>query len=488
MKKVIKISLGNIAFTIEEDSFLLLKGYLDELKDYYGNDSNAKEIVDGIEERMAELLLEKLPAGEVVTSKEVNEIIAVLGRPESFESDDYREENRNYGVKNIQRKLYRDPVNKVLGGVLAGLAAYFKLDIILVRIIYIVLAFGLTFAGFHNGAGFGFWVFAYILMWIIIPEAKSLEQRYAMSGEPLDYRTIAQKEKSNNYSKNGGGVSNMINRFFSIVGRIILVFVSFILIAISLGGLLVTSMMFFGIEIINGFVPIDVLNYLDLSIFNSLIYKVLLILVTMLPFIGMLYGGISILFKIKSPKFRPGLIIFLLWVVSLISISVLSLKSSRTYWSEASDQQVVNISKGVDTLYVKLESQSELSKKRFIFDAGKRHYALFWLTDKNLVIMPNIEIREIDDLDSARVIVKTYARASNYIQAMETIESYDSNIRVLDSLLIVKAQEYSNDNKWDGIFRRITIEKPKDMEVVVEKPFRHTFKKRVKSNFQIDLD
>ncbi len=484
MKKVIKISLGNIAFTIEEDSFLLLKGYLDELKDYYGNDSNAKEIVDGIEERMAELLLEKLPAGEVVTVKEINEIISVLGRPESFEGEDYKEQTRSMGVKNLPRKLYRDPINKVLGGVLSGFAAYFKLDIILVRIIFIVLAFGLSVFGLHNGAGFGFWFVAYILMWIIIPEAKSLEQKYAMSGEILDYKTIGQKESF--VAKKESGLSNIINRFFSVIARVIIIIISFVLIAIALGGLIASSMLFFGIEIFSGFVPIDILGYLDLSIFGSAIYKILLILVVMLPFIGMLYGGICMLFKIKSPKFKPGLIIFLLWILSLISISVLTVKSSRSYWSEASSDLVINVPKSLDTLFINLESETEISKKRFIYDAGKKHYSLFWLTDNNLVLMPNIKIWDVEGLDSARVIVNTYARSSNYFQAMETIEQYGSNVRLKDSILIIKAQEYSKSNKWDGVFRSIIIEKPKDLEVMVNSPIRHSFNKRVKSNFNLD--
>ncbi|MDD4292996.1 MAG: PspC family transcriptional regulator, partial [Bacteroidales bacterium] len=82
MKKVVKVSIGNIAFTIEEDGYLVLKGYLEELNDHYRAKQNGNEIIEGIEERMSELFIEKAGKDAMVTLPVVKEVIGILGRPD----------------------------------------------------------------------------------------------------------------------------------------------------------------------------------------------------------------------------------------------------------------------------------------------------------------------------------------------------------------------------------------------------------------------
>ncbi len=83
MKKVEKVSIGRYAFTLYEEAYYKASEYLDELSNYYSNREGGNEVMEGIEERMAELLLEKCGPGGIVSVEMISEVISILGRPES---------------------------------------------------------------------------------------------------------------------------------------------------------------------------------------------------------------------------------------------------------------------------------------------------------------------------------------------------------------------------------------------------------------------
>ena len=198
MKKVVKVSIGKIAFTVEEDGYLILKGYIEELNDHYREIQNGSEIVEGIEERIAELFLDKSGRSSVITSVIVNEVIMVLGRPEIIDEESNATNFRRGGVSasgRAEKRLYRDPDNKMIGGVCSGLAAYFNVDTAIVRIITLVLLFFswvpfmlIPFTGVHSVGSLVF--LAYIIMWIAIPEARTVHQKFAMRGEKPELSNI----------------------------------------------------------------------------------------------------------------------------------------------------------------------------------------------------------------------------------------------------------------------------------------------------------
>ena len=185
MKKVVKVSIGNIAFTIEEDGYLVLKGYLEELNDHYRAKQNGNEIIEGIEERMSELFIEKAGKDAMVTLPVVKEVIGILGRPDDIDQE-ADSATGSYSSASAQqssapKRVYRDPDHKMIGGVCSGLASYFNIDIAIVRIIFLVLLFfsaipHLIIPPFVNLHFFGgsFITIVYIILWIAIPEAKTM--------------------------------------------------------------------------------------------------------------------------------------------------------------------------------------------------------------------------------------------------------------------------------------------------------------------------
>ena len=146
MKKTLTVNLGGTVYHIDDDAYRLLDDYLANLKHFFRKQEGAEEIVNDIEIRIAELFAEKVSAGkQVITIADVEEIIARVGKPEDFgvsddESEPHKKEQtassgQGYTRTTTARRLFRDPDNKLLGGVASGLAAYFDWDITLVRIL-----------------------------------------------------------------------------------------------------------------------------------------------------------------------------------------------------------------------------------------------------------------------------------------------------------------------------------------------------------------
>jgi phage shock protein PspC (stress-responsive transcriptional regulator) len=176
MKKVININFQGRVVPIEETAYDILKQYVEALRRFFANEEGKEEIINDIESRIAELFAETLKKGSTcITDVDVNNIIASMGRPEDFESEEENVKSQLGGEQKKQeqsyqqttnqqsfnsgepRKLYRDENHKVLGGVCSGIANYFGIDRIIIRILAIV-TFGVVFL-------------PYLIVWIAVPSS-----------------------------------------------------------------------------------------------------------------------------------------------------------------------------------------------------------------------------------------------------------------------------------------------------------------------------
>ena len=183
------ISLGGLLFHVELPAFEQLTAYLAELKEVLAGTEGADEIVQEVEHRLAELFQQALnEVNRAVTLDDVTRACTQLGDPSEFQEEDtvqgdgaYRQKGKagsNDNGKN-QRRLFRDPDDNVFGGVAAGLAHRFDLDPVIVRAIFFVL-------GIFSGTGILF----YLLLWAIIPKARTAADRLAMKGAPVTVESI----------------------------------------------------------------------------------------------------------------------------------------------------------------------------------------------------------------------------------------------------------------------------------------------------------
>lgn len=187
MKKTLTVNLGGCVYNIDDDAYCLLDNYLCNLKLHFKKEESAEEIVDDIERRMSELFAEKLNDGrEVITLAEVEEVIACMGKPEEMEGNESESDKSSVyetyaePTVEIKKRLYRNPDDKILGGVVSGMAAYMGWDVTLLRLLLIVI---LVF-------GYGTLIPIYIVCWLIIPEARTAAQKLSMRGEAVTVESI----------------------------------------------------------------------------------------------------------------------------------------------------------------------------------------------------------------------------------------------------------------------------------------------------------
>lgn len=172
MKKAFAATIGGIVFQIDEDAYLKLENYFRQIENGYANKSEGKEIADDLERRMAELF-DKKTNGRTrsVSMEDVVWALSILGRPEDLGASQSKESNWQPHYQRGIKRLYRDPENKVFGGVCGGLGIYFDIDPVLLRVIFAILLI----------AGFGF--LFYLILWIVVPAAKTITQRMEMYGD-----------------------------------------------------------------------------------------------------------------------------------------------------------------------------------------------------------------------------------------------------------------------------------------------------------------
>lgn len=138
--------------------------------------------------RVCELLTAKqINPNQVVSVKDVDEVIAVMGQPEDYiiEDDNSSQQNFNqesYSSTSKSRKLYRDTDGGMIGGVLAGLGHYFGIDKVWLRVIVLLLVFA-----------FGTGILAYLILWVVMPEARTTSEKLEMHGEPVNISNIEKK-------------------------------------------------------------------------------------------------------------------------------------------------------------------------------------------------------------------------------------------------------------------------------------------------------
>lgn len=184
MKITLSINLGGYSFNIDEDAYSELKRYLRNLEIHFAEEESSAEILSDIESRMAELFRAKLTSyKQVITIEDVNNAISVLGAPEDISNNESTSARDKFSTPGYHR-MYRDPDHRMIGGVCAGMGAYWNMDPWIVRLIFVVV----TMLG-------GLGLLVYLILYIVLPEAKTTAQKIEMKGEPVNIHNIKDSVK-----------------------------------------------------------------------------------------------------------------------------------------------------------------------------------------------------------------------------------------------------------------------------------------------------
>ena len=169
MKKTVNVAIGGCSFIIDEDAYNVMSEYLENFKGALDSSSASNDVMDELETRIADLLKQKMAGREVVNLKMVEEIIGQVGYPEGYKEVN----NTNNENMSAPKRLFRDPDDKKIGGVCSGLSLFLGIDVVFIRIIFLI---ALLFVGG------GFW--AYVIFWIVAPEARTAVEKCEMRGLP----------------------------------------------------------------------------------------------------------------------------------------------------------------------------------------------------------------------------------------------------------------------------------------------------------------
>jgi phage shock protein PspC (stress-responsive transcriptional regulator) len=184
MKITMSVNLGGYSFNIDEDAYSELKRYLHSLEVHFAGEESSSEILSDIESRMAELFRTKLTTyKQVITIDDVKNVVSVLGAPEDITDGEATSAKDKFSTPGYHR-MYRDPDHRIIGGVCSGMGAYWNVDPMILRILFIVA----TVMGGLGGI-------VYLILYIVLPEARTTAQKIEMKGEPVNIHNIKDSVK-----------------------------------------------------------------------------------------------------------------------------------------------------------------------------------------------------------------------------------------------------------------------------------------------------
>ncbi|MFW5888507.1 MAG: GIN domain-containing protein [Patescibacteria group bacterium] len=214
MNKTISITLNGMIFHIEEDGYEKLNNYLDSIKQHFSEVEGRDEIIGDIESNIADKFSSKISSKKkVITTKDVKEIIEIMGSVQDIAEEAENTSSEEGGSQEVAKRLYRDPDNAVLAGVCSGLGAYFNIDPVIFRVLFVI-----------SFLFYGTSVLAYIVLWIAMPKAETNAQKLEMKGDSVTLKKIEENFKNKvadpeTKAKLRSAPLNIINGLFEVFGN-----------------------------------------------------------------------------------------------------------------------------------------------------------------------------------------------------------------------------------------------------------------------------
>ena len=355
MNKTIIININSIVFHIEEDAYDTLRSYMIDIKKHFGNSAESKEILEDIENRIAEMFSERIQTGrkEVINLEDVHQVIDQMGRVSDFEGNEettFEEEQgytpreaQNSPIESFGKKLMRDPDDKIFGGVCSGLAHYFAIEPIWIRLL-LVLFFLL------GGSG----VLVYFILWIVMPMAETRADKMAMRGEKPNLQNFKKnfdeevKGFSDTFSATGERIGNgartagnVLGGCLGLIGKMI-AWLMLIFAGLNIFGALIVyvfhMMNIFGLENPIYFPPLK-----GLAANDAIIALTFGFLAIAIPFFALFLWLTRILFKTDKVNSYLSLTMFAAWLVSIIGIIYYCIAASQDF----REKSTINVRKNI---------------------------------------------------------------------------------------------------------------------------------------------
>ena len=484
MNKTININLGGTFFHIDEIAYQKLKNYLDAIRRSLSDDPKGRdEIITDIETRIGELLSEKVKdVRQVINENDIEEVMEIMGKPEDYMVDDeiFNDDTYRTYDRRKTKKLYRDADDKFLGGVSSGIAHYFNVDVIWIRIAWLVAAFG-----------FGFGFIVYPILWILLPQANTTAEKLEMEGEEVNISNIEKrikdelsdatervksglqdatdKVKNADYKKYKdkakSGSQDMVDtlgKLFVTIFMIIGKFIGVLLIIVSVSTILALLIGLFTIGSLD-FIQDDWF-YQNTMVYNNSglpiwIISVLTFVLVGIPFFFLFSLGLRILSNnVKSIGKIAKLSLLGIWLVALLLAIFFGTQQAlqSAYDGTVTKNQEITVVTN-DTLNIKLVDDKKLSPNSIL----KRRWGYNIVVDDNnqeKIYSNNIRLN-IHASDDESVYVKTSKRSQGKSRsgARDNAELIDYNYELL-----------SKELRLDGYFLTAVKNKFREQKIYID--------------------
>ena len=475
MKKTFTINISGSIFHIDDDAFEKLQRYLQMLNRHFGTALEGQEILQDIEARIAELLIERTANKvEVVTDVLVDEVIARMGKAEDFIEASDQEPSREKqeqgappsGDPLTRRRLYRDGDNRVLGGVCSGLGAYFNIDRVILRVIFFLIFF---LIGPFN-------ILLYLILWIAVPKAKTTAQRLEMRGKEPTISNIEKsireevKEVGESYNKfmnspdYDRGTTRM-NRFGDVAGsslrvalRVVVLLFGAVLIIIGIASLIgfITTMVM-GHSFLHGGMwkfgwDSDINMYSLVNHFVSpsayTISLISIVLLVGIPILVLLFIGTKLMFRYKTNNRVIGMGTFALWLLALITLIIVGVNQAGNFSRQTSQTLTQKVEcNNCKTIY--LDVNEDLYESLIDHDINFDRMKVAVVKGKEKLLgHPYFNI-EKSTTGEFILQIKKSSRGSNTEDAQKNVEQITYNFAQKDSTLQLDPYYLLKDDaKW----------------------------------------
>lgn len=524
MNKTVNINLAGIFFHIDEDAYLKLSRYLEAIKRSFTDSQGRSEIIADIEARIAELFAERIQnEKQVVGVKLVDEVITIMGQPEDYLVDDEifdDEPKQQYKQKsNTSRRLFRDTDNSYVGGVSAGLGHYFGIDALWIRLLWVLLIFG---------AGTG--VLLYILLWALIPEAKTTAEKLTMTGDDVNISNIEKKIKDGidtvsenlknvdlkkhgdklkegfdhvsdtvsenfrnvDFHKQSSKLKSSSQNFFEAIGSIILFFlkviakfIGIILIITGVTALIALIIAFFTVGITDAihFPPMNFIDAANAANIPMWLMSTLLLFAFAIPFFFVFYLGLKILVdNLKSIGNVAKFTLLGLWLMAIIGLIVTGIKQAteHAFDAEVISKNEINI-KANDTLKISMTGFDRFNNYNY---SDHNNFRINEDEDGRSIVSSDIRIIVYSTTDSvAKITIAKEASGSNYNIAKERANNIDYNYAFANNELQLDAYQTTDiKNKYSDQEVRVIVYLPEGTILYADENTRK-FQKRHYNNY-----
>jgi phage shock protein PspC (stress-responsive transcriptional regulator) len=447
MNKTVSINLGGFPFNIDEDAFQKLSRYFDAIKRSLSPDGR-DEIMSDIESRVAELLSEKLTSDkQVIGLTEIDAVIAVMGQPEDYRIEDETTQT-SYTTYNPTgtKKLYRDKEKGMLGGVLAGLGHYLGVDPLWLRIIMVILAFSW---------GIGF--IPYIILWILVPEAKTTSEKLEMTGQPITISNIEKKvkegfgeisDKINNLdhqkiadgAKDGAqkvasSIEDVFMTIFKVIAKVIGAFIVVVSASSLIGILIASIMLIFSSTMTDApwFNYVNAGNYTDIPMW---LLGILCFFAIGIPFFFFFLLGLKLLVtNLKSIGNYAKFTLLAVWIISVISMIYFGVRQATEigYDGKVVKKEQLAI-QSTDTLNIKFRFNDYFSKSA---DGGTDYSFTQDSTQNEVIYSNNIELHLLKTTEAPYIQIERTAEGKSLADARKRAEKIRYNFEIQGNTLIL---------------------------------------------------